>query len=120
MTGPSARPPSSPRRTASRILALAAPVAAAAAVAHLLPAVQPLWLGRLAVFAGVKLGADLLRGRAWPGRERYAEDLVREWIAWSLVACVYTAAAQAAAALGRPAPSPVWPALLAYWLLWLP
>jgi hypothetical protein len=120
MTGPP-DPALRPRTQRPRPwLAVLAPVVAALAVAHFLPATHLTLLQRLAAFGGMKVGADLLRGRAWPHGNRFGDDIAREWLAWACVACAYLLFVALAQHLGRPVPLPTWPALLAYWILWLP
>ena len=101
-------------------LGLLGPAATAALIAHLLPPAGPGLLQRLAAFGGMKLGADLVRGRAWPRGNRFGDDIVREWLAWAVVAALYAVSTAIAQHLGRPTPLPTWPALLAYWILLLP
>ncbi len=101
-------------------LAVLAPAAVAIGLGRFLPPAGPTLLQSLAAFGVMKLGADLLRGRAWPHGNRFGDDIAREWLAWALVALAYLLFAAIAQRAGRPAPLPIWPALLAYWILWLP
>lgn len=99
---------------------MVAPIAAAIVAGTIVSLPSPSLLQGLATFGVLKLAADILRGRAWPSPDRYADDIARDWLAWALVAGVYTLAAFASDRFARPAPGPMWPALIAYFILWVP
>lgn len=115
---PSRRRTPVPRRSWQVWLGLVAPAVVAAVLARLPAPGTPVVHAALE-FIALKLGADILRARAWPRGERFVEDIAREWLAWLLLTAVAVGLTWLATRFGRAVLSPLWPSLLTYWILWV-